>query len=384
MGEESLKSAFRWDGKGFLSTEEHQMAVGTGRYTLAPNAEAAQYFVETPTDPDWEPALNKTDLTFFGAGESYTLVLEEAPAGTKAEWSSENEEIAAVDETGRVTAVGPGSTRIYAQVGEEKLECWIRCRFEAPAGEEAPKLNKTDMSFFGVGESFRLSVENLPEGEKVTWSSEDIYVASVDENGLVTAVGPGTIRVAAQAGETTLYCWVRCQFAAPAGPRSSVEDGTWQVRLSKDGLTPVGTGPDRWQAEGQLLDLVTVNQKELERLERGSALDLTAWGMQVYRVTKAEFDADKDRWRVETDGGPKMEFRKDDRGGWSLWGDGSFELRPHGSAKLAFDENTALQDGAGKTVAHLTDLFEEESGASLFSVTVENGVVTRCVPASAS
>ena len=30
-----------------------------------------------------------------------------------------------------MTAVGPGSARVFAQVGEGKLTCWIRCQFAA-------------------------------------------------------------------------------------------------------------------------------------------------------------------------------------------------------------------------------------------------------------
>ena len=363
--------------------------VGTTE-TSAPAVETSA--VPTATAPDLRNAyLNKTDISFFGAGESYTLVLEGVPVGTEVEWTSENEEIAVVDPSGRVTAVGPGSARVFAQVGEGKLTCWIRCQFAAPAGEEEPALNKSDISFFGVGEHFTLRVENLPEDTQVVWSSEDVYVATVDENGLVTAEGPGTIRVAAQVGDKALYCWVRCQFDAPAGPHSSVGDGEFLVNLYEDRLTPVGTAPDRWMAEADWLDHVWVDQNELDRLQNGSALDLTRFGLKVYRVSKARYDAEAAAYFVEIDG-EEMEFRKDDAHRWCpLSPDGEFLTFVRGTAKLAFDENSVLLDQMSAVldggtepyaVAHLTDYFGKpgaENGLFRVEVTVENGIVTRCV-----
>ena len=391
-GESSWRSSFRWDGKGFLSTEEHEMAVGTGRYTMAANAAGKEFFEEQPADSAWEPSLNKTDISFFGAGEGYTLVVQGVPVGTEVSWSSEKEEIAVVDPSGHVTAVGPGSARIYAEVGEEKLTCWIRCQFAAPAGDEEPSLNKTDISFFGVGENYVLHVENVPEDVQVVWSSEDVYVASVDENGHVYAVGPGTIRIAAQVGDKALYCWVRCQFDAPAGPHSSVADGTWLVSLYKDRLTPVGTAPDRWLAEGNLLGHIHVEKSELDRLQNGSALDLTAFGKQVYRVTSARYDAGQNTYYVKVDGAEEMEFTQDDDGKWALMGDNGFQFCNVGPVKLAFDENSVLLDAMSATlsggsepvrVSHLPDYFEQVPGIGdclqKVEVTVEKGVVTNCL-----
>ena len=392
-GEDSFRETFRWDGTGFLSTEEKDMAVGKGYYTIAPNPEAAEFFADKPEQPVGALSLNRTDISFFGAGEAFTLIVKGVAAGTEVLWTSENEAIASVDENGTVTAVAPGTVKVFARIGEAELTCWVRCQFTAPEGEEAPFLNKTDISFFGVGESFLLSVQNVPEGEKVVWSSEDVHVASIDEKGRVTAVGPGTIHVAAQVGDVSLYCWVRCQFTIPA-PRSSVADGSWLVNLYKDRVTSLGSTPaDGYSAEADLLDYISVSKNELDRMENGSALDLTACGMKVYRVSEVRYEGGEARYHVAVESGPEMVFAEDDRGRWCLLSEnGEFATWVSGSAKLIFAGNAVLLDEVSAVLSghadpirvnDLMDLFGRQSGYEntlpAVGVTVENGVVTQAI-----
>ena len=74
--------------------------------------------------------LVKDDMTFFAAGENYVLSVTNIPAGTPVEWKSLDESICTVDAGGHVVAVGAGTTRVVATVGELSAECWVRCRFE--------------------------------------------------------------------------------------------------------------------------------------------------------------------------------------------------------------------------------------------------------------
>ena len=77
-----------------------------------------------------ELTLVKDDMTFKAAGENFVLSVTNVPAGTPVEWKSLDESICTVDAGGHVTAVGPGTTRVIATVGNLSAECWVRCRFE--------------------------------------------------------------------------------------------------------------------------------------------------------------------------------------------------------------------------------------------------------------
>ena len=75
--------------------------------------------------------LNKDDMSFKEPTESYLLQITNVPIGTKITWTIGNEAIATVDETGRVIAVGPGTTKVTAYAGGLTAECWVRCNFES-------------------------------------------------------------------------------------------------------------------------------------------------------------------------------------------------------------------------------------------------------------
>ena len=84
---------------------------------------------------------------------------------------------------------------------------------ETPAPDEdaVPALNRADFTLKNVGDSFRLEVENLPEGAAVTWSISDESVAAIAEDGTVTAVAHGTATVTAviEGSDAVFSCIVR-------------------------------------------------------------------------------------------------------------------------------------------------------------------------------
>lgn len=355
--------------------------------TAAPEPVSTAPAVTLP--PDWTPALNKTDISFFGPGESFTLVVTGAPVGLEILWSAENEEIASVDQTGRVTAVGPGSARIYAEVAGTELACWIRCPFDAAPAEDDLSLNKTDISFFGVGESFRLSVNNAPEDAEILWSSEDYGVAAVDQNGRVRAVGPGTIRVRAQVNGTDLACWVRCQFAAPELPRSSIADGSWRVILHKNDITVLDETAEIYVAQAQLLSRVQVAGERLEGLEPYSKLDLSDFGLGNLRVTSVEFGTDGTSVTV-TAGDAVLRFSRDDRELWTLVNESGEPIwYTSGKARLVFDGDSRIYEQKGEDSssavrrANVLELFGRQPGSeetvSPVFVELSDGLVTEAV-----
>ena len=76
---------------------------------------------------------------------------------------------------------------------------------------ESVTLNRTDFTLGCIGESYTLQATVAPSGVGVSvrWTSDDPEVATVDDNGAVTAVGHGTTRVVASAGGVSAACTVR-------------------------------------------------------------------------------------------------------------------------------------------------------------------------------
>lgn len=95
---------------------------------------------ENTTEPSLdvtELELNNTDMTFFNPNEHYDLAVTNVPIGTKVGWKSLDESVAVVDDTGRVVAVGEGTTRVVATIGDLSAECWVRCHFQTNQTDES-------------------------------------------------------------------------------------------------------------------------------------------------------------------------------------------------------------------------------------------------------
>lgn len=77
-----------------------------------------------------------------------------------------------------------------------------------------------------VGETAQLTAAVVPEGttDKLVWSSADESVATVDANGLVTAVGPGRTVISATAGSVSAVCSVTVRGGSvDVGPTYEIE-----------------------------------------------------------------------------------------------------------------------------------------------------------------
>lgn len=131
-------------------------------------------------------------------GESETLTATFLPETTTLRdliWESSDDSVATV-ENGRITAVSMGKTIITAKstVNESVV---ARCEVNVlrPAGNVTLDVHEL---MLGVGESAKLTAVVGPEGAyntNVTWSTSDEMIATVDENGTVTAVGEGTAKI---------------------------------------------------------------------------------------------------------------------------------------------------------------------------------------------
>lgn len=123
-------------------------------------------------------------------------------------WSSRNTQIAVVDNRGVVRAVGLGSTVIVATAGDESATCDVTV---TPASNDIIiTLNKTILNLtMGDSEKLEATVYASDDGEyTVEWESGNTQVATVDDDGLVTATGVGTANITASAGSRSVTCAV--------------------------------------------------------------------------------------------------------------------------------------------------------------------------------
>lgn len=131
-------------------------------------------------------------------GKTLTLSMKVLPEDTNdktLKWSSSDSSIAAVDGNGKVTPVKTGSCYITASSIVKGVEKKIKLTVVQLA--EKIEIHSRIPDLFS-GQKLRLVAAVLPEtttNKSVAWSSSDTKVATVDSNGVVTAVAPGKVSI---------------------------------------------------------------------------------------------------------------------------------------------------------------------------------------------
>ena len=83
-------------------------------------------------DPTLELRLNRMDITFSSKGGTWNLYDGSIPRN-QITWTSNNPSVASIAD-GVVVAVGGGDTVVFAQYGDQKVSCIIRCAFKDNTG----------------------------------------------------------------------------------------------------------------------------------------------------------------------------------------------------------------------------------------------------------
>ena len=159
--------------------------------------------------------LDKTSISLL-VGDSETLTATVTPADAenqKLTWSSDKPAVATVDDNGKVTAVkaGEATITVTTQDGGKTATCRVTVS-DQEIKVTGVKLNKNETTIL-VGGSETLTASVLPDdatNRNVNWISSDATVATVDDNGKVTAVkvGTATVTVTTQDGGKTATCRV--------------------------------------------------------------------------------------------------------------------------------------------------------------------------------
>ena len=85
---------------------------------------------------------------------------------------------------------------------------------QEPSATASLSLNKNSFTLSKAGATYRLKYTLSPEGGKVTFSSSDEKVATVNGKGTVTAVAPGSAVITVTSGKLTAQCTVKCSWTA--------------------------------------------------------------------------------------------------------------------------------------------------------------------------
>ena len=182
--------------------------------------------------------LDKTTAD-MKVGEQLTLIATVAPdnaTNKSVAWSSSDAEVAAVNTEGVVSALKAGNATITVttQDGEKTAACTITI---TNVDVESIVLDKTAATLY-TGETLRLNATVSPvnaTNKNIVWTTSDENVATVDAEGLVTAVGVGTATITAttEDGAKTATCLV----TIPEGAYPNIYAYGLKLESTNDGVT---------------------------------------------------------------------------------------------------------------------------------------------------
>ena len=181
--------------------------VGTATITAKAGDKSATCEITVVATPVTAVTLNKTSVS-LKAGETVTLTATVKPddaTDKTVTWGSSDESVAKV-ENGIVTAIGKGLSTITAKAGDTSATCMVTVSVPV----ENVTLNKTELVLQKGQEEVLVALVSPDDAtdKTINWSSSNVSVVRVDQNGAVAAEGAGTAVITASAGTKSATCTI--------------------------------------------------------------------------------------------------------------------------------------------------------------------------------
>ena len=183
--------------------------------------------------------LDTDNVLFELAGEARLLQVTVEPKNTTdiVSFRSADEAVATVNQVGKITAVGEGTTTITVTCGNITKECTVT--FQLPEEStsidftadtstsgteettqqpsEALTLNRKDFTLSYKGDSWMLYDGSIPKNQ-ITWTSDDETVVTIEDGKVVAQRNyPDGVMVHAEYEGQKVSCLVRCTFTEGSG-----------------------------------------------------------------------------------------------------------------------------------------------------------------------
>ena len=217
--------------------------------------------------------LDKSEIT-IEYGKTAQLTATVTDIEEEVVWSSSNESIVKVDQEGKVTAVEEGTATITAKAGKKSATCKVT------VGEYqlAVTLNKTSVTLnpAKIGEdgenAYQLKTtvkanKKSATPDTISYKSSNELVATVSDNGLVTATGLGettiTVTVTKDGREKSATATVNVEKVTVSNtvelPEMSLTDTNYTFGVNLLGIAPEYQGDIVVKANGEAVENVVID-----------------------------------------------------------------------------------------------------------------------------
>ena len=224
------------------------VAVGAGTAEVALSSENGEIYdsgvitvIVTPTGISMPDSITLAMGSNANASVEATVSPDDA-TDVVVEYTSSDENVATVDDTGYITAVAAGEADITAAIADAGLAA--SCHVTVTPAIDSMSMSKSSLTL-KPGASNTLSVSVSPEDADIsglTWTSSDEAVATVDQEGNVTAVADGNATITATIGETTATCDVTVSSKSSSSSSSGSSSGNSGSSGSSSGSSGSSSG----------------------------------------------------------------------------------------------------------------------------------------------
>ncbi len=248
-------------------------AVAIGTATI--NAQAGNYMAECKVTVNpievTSVSLNRESIELYPGDTEFLVatVLPDNATYKGVRWETSDSGIAMVDEYGMVTAVAPGTARIYARTADCYASCEVTVK---PIDVTNLSFDKQSITMVSGGtESLSLTVEPSDATyDYVNWESSDPSVAVV-ENGQIVAYQAGTSVISANIGEAWAYCTVSVLPTSLSFSKTSITLNVGDRTEMTSYLVPAATPSSFLTWTSSAPDVVSVEDGVISALQKGKA-----------------------------------------------------------------------------------------------------------------
>lgn len=179
-------------------------------------------------------------------------------------WSSSDESVAKVSRDGTITAAGKGTCTVSALIGNTLYTIGVTSTYDPETAAAATAAGETpigEMTLTNAEPSRKISAD-LPSGVKIKWSSTDEKVATVSEDGTVTAVGKGECRIYAEIAKQKYFAEVKSEYDPSAAENTNIGDITLSDKSPSQALTLNNVSKDveiKWSSKDETIAKVDNN-----------------------------------------------------------------------------------------------------------------------------
>ncbi len=248
---------------------------GTAILTATLGNDSKEYTITV--NPEKTITLNKSTSTLW-VGDTEKLTVTYIPEDSSSEqgtisWTSSNSDVASVDSNGQVTAVSKGTATITATTSTSGKTATCEVTVNQPY--TGISLNKTSITM-DKNSTEKLEVTTVPEtadeSATIKYETSDTDVATVSDNGTITAVGTGTatITVTMTTSSTGKTFTATCEVTVQAHIESiTIENGNIELYKGQTEILNVSFNPDEfveskaltWESSDESVAIVTTDDQ---------------------------------------------------------------------------------------------------------------------------